>query len=196
MIRTGILALLALTLSVTALPLDAQKACTAKVKGFAGEKPILTLPDQYRSGFISAVLPDLKAQANGSAYDLEDLRPAKLVHSLHYWPVSTNGKNEHLWVVRFNTSEACGPHDSCPTYVISSSSKAIRNVLQGRESSGGAFGIAILPTEDHTRPELLFLSHLSAYETAVGCFVWNGSEYHSVTCTPECAHFLDTPRPH
>jgi hypothetical protein len=196
----GIFALVALTLQTAPLQLDAQTPCPAKVENFAGEKPILMLPNRDRDGIIGAVLPDLKAQANGSAYDLKDLRPAKLVHSLYYWPVSTNGKNEHLWVVRFNTPEACGPHGSCPSYVISSSSKGIRNVLQGREASfgtsaGGAGGIAILPTTNATHPELLFLSHISGFETAVGCFVWNGSEYRSVTCTPECAHFLDTPRP-
>jgi hypothetical protein len=194
MIRTGIFALLALTLPVTTLPLDAQSACSAKVENFAAEKPILTLPIRDRDGIIGVVRPDLKAQAIGSAYDLEDLRPAKLVHSLHYWPVSQNGKNEHLWVVRFNTPEACGPHDSCPSYVISSSSKGIRNVLQGT-SAGGAGAIAILPTANPTRPELLFLRHISAFETEVGCFVWNGSEYRSAPCTPECAHLLNTPRP-
>jgi hypothetical protein len=200
MIRTRILALLALTLSVTALPLDAQKACAAKVENFAGEKPILTLPGRYRDGIISAVLPDLKAQANGSAYDLEDLRPAKLAHSLHYWPIPANSRDEHLWVVRFNTPEACGPHDSCPSYVISLSSKGIRNVLQAPDGSfgggmGGAGVIAILPTVNASRPELLILSHISAYETAVSCFLWDRSGYRSATCTPECAHFLDTPRP-
>ena len=200
MIRTWILALLALTFSVTALPLDAQKACAAKVGNFAGEKPILTLPGRYRDGIISAVLPDLKAQANGSAYDLEDLQPAKLAHSLHYWPIPANSKEEHLWVVRFNTPEACGPHGSCPSYVVSSSSKGIRNVLQAADGSfgggmGGAGVIAILPTVNASRPELLILSHISAYETAVSCFLWDGSGYRSATCTPECAHFLDTPRP-
>jgi hypothetical protein len=145
LIRTWILALPALTLSVTVLTLDAQRACAAKVESFASEQPILTLPGRYRDGIIRAVLPDLKAQANGSAYDLEDLRPAKLAHSLHYWPIPGNSKEEHLWVVRFNTPEACGPHASCPSYVISSSSKGIRNVLQGRDpsfgtSAGGAGG--------------------------------------------------------
>ncbi len=200
MIRTGIFALVALTLQTGPLQLDAQRACPAKVDNFAGEKPILMLPNRDRDGIIGAVLPDLKAQANGSGYDPEDLRPAKLTHSLHYWPIPANGKEEHLWVVRFNTPEACGPHGSCPSYVVSSSSMGIRNVLQGREdsfgtSAGGAGGIAILPTANATHPELLFLSHISGFETAVGCFVWNGSEYRSVTCTPECAHFLDTPRP-
>ena len=200
MIRTWILALFAFTLSVTALPLDAQRACAAKVESFAGEKPILALPGRYRDSIISAVLPDLKARANGSAYDLEDLQPAKLAHSLHYWPIPANSKEEHLWVVRFNTPEACGPHDSCPSFVISISSKGIQNVLQGREASfgtsaGGAGGIAVLPNANAAHPELLFLSHISGFETAVSCFVWNGSEYHSVRCTPECAHFLDTPRP-
>jgi len=198
MIRRWILALLALTLSLTTLPLDAQTACAAKVDSFAGETPILTLPGRDRDGIISAVLPDLKAQANGSAYAIDDLRPAKLAHSLHYWPIPTNGKKERLWVVRFNTPEACGPHDSCPSYVISLSSKGIRNVLQGPDGAfgggmGGAGVIAILPTENASRPELLTLSHISAYETAVGCFVWNGNGYRSATCTPECAHFLDTP---
>jgi hypothetical protein len=200
MIRTRILALLALTLSGAALPLDAQKTCAAKVKDFAGEKPILTLPSRDRDGIIGVVLPELKAQANGSGYDLEDLRPAKLAHSLHYWPIPASSKDEHLWVVRFNTIQACGPHGGCPAYVISSNSKSVQNVLQGREpsfgtSAGGAFGIAILPTENPSHPELLFLSHISAFETAVGCFVWDGTGYHSATCTPECAHFLDTPRP-
>lgn len=194
MLRTGILALLAMTLPGASLPLDAQSACPAKVDSFADEKPILTLPARDRDGVIRAVQPDLKAQAIGSAYDLEDLRPARLVHSLHYWPVSPNGKNEHLWVVRFDTPAACGPHGSCPSYVISSSSKGIRNALQGT-NAGGAGAIAILPSANPTHPELLFLSHISAFETAVGCFVWNGSEYRSVTCAPECAHFLDTPRP-
>jgi hypothetical protein len=199
-IRTWILALPASTLSVTALPLDAQRACAAKVKNFEGEQPILTLPARYRDGIIRAVLPDLKAQANGSAYDLEDLRPAKLAHTLHYWQIPMNSKQEHLWVVRFNTPEACGPHASCPSYVISSSSKGLRNVLQGRDpsfgtSAGGAGGIAVLPTANAAHPELLFLSHISAFETAVGCFLWDGSGYRSATCTPECAHFLDTPRP-
>jgi hypothetical protein len=200
MLRKWILALPALTLSVMALPLDAQRACAAKVEDFAGERPILTLPGRDRDGIIRAVLPDLKAQANGSAYDLEDLRPAKLAHSLHYWPIPGNSKEEHLWVVRFNTPEACGPHDSCPSFVISISSKGIQNVLQGREASlgtsaGGAGGIAVLPNANAAHPELLFLSHISGFETAVSCFVWNGSEYHSVRCAPECAHFLDTPRP-
>jgi hypothetical protein len=194
MLRTGILALLAMTLPGASLPLDAQSACPAKVDSFAGEKPILTLPARDHDGIIRAVQPDLKAQAIGSAYDLDDLRPARLLHSLHYWPVFPNGKNEHLWVVRFNTPEACGPHGSCPSYVISSSSKGIRNVLQGT-NAGGAGAIAILTTANPTHPELLFLSHISAFETAVGCFVWNGSEYRSATCAPECAHFLDTPRP-
>ena len=88
MLRTGILALLAMTLPGTSLPLDAQSACPAKVDSFASEKPILTLPARDRDGIIRAVQPDLKAQAIGSGYDLEDLRPARLVHSLHYWPVS------------------------------------------------------------------------------------------------------------
>lgn len=200
MLRTGILALVAMTLPGSPLQLDAQSACTAKVENFGGEKPIGTLPGKYRDAIIGAVLPDLKAQANGSGYDPEDLRPAKLAYSLHYSTVSANSQGDHLWVVRFNTNQACGAHDGCPNYIISSSSKGIRNVLRGQESSfgtsaGGAFGIAILQTEDPTHPELLFLSHLSAYETAISCFRWNGSEYRSATCTPECAHFLDTPRP-
>jgi len=189
-----------LTLQTAPLQLDAQRACAAKVENFADEKPILMLPNRYRDGIIGAVLPDLQAQANGSGYDLEDLRPAKLAHSLHYWPIPANSKDEHLWVVRFNTTQACGPHDGCPAYIISSNSKSVRNVLQGREASfgtsaGGAEGIAILPTGDPIHPELLFLSHISGFETGVSCFVWNGSEYRSVPCTPECAHFLDTPRP-
>jgi hypothetical protein len=199
MFKTGIFALVALTLQTAPLQLDAQRVCPAKVENFAGEKSILMLPNRDRNGIIGAVLPDLKAQANGSGYDPEDLRPAKLAHSLHYWPIPTNSTEEHLWVVRFNTTQACGPHGSCPAYVISSNSKSVRSVLQGREASfgtsaGGAGGIAILPTANATHPELLFLSHISGFETAVGCFVWNGSEYRSVTCTPECAHFLDTPR--
>ena len=200
MLRTGILALLAMTIQAASLPLDAQNTCAAKVENFEGEKPIVTLPSKYRDGIIGAVLPDLKAQANGSGYDPEDLRPAKLAHSLHYWTVSANGEDEHLWVVRFNNTQACGPHGSCPAYVISSGSRGIRNVLQGRESSfgtsaGGAHGIAILPIGNPTHPELLFLSHISAHETAVGCFVWSDGKYRSTACAPECAHFLDTPRP-
>jgi hypothetical protein len=200
MIRTGIFALVALTLQTAPLQLDAQTPCPAKVENFAGEKPILMLPNRDRDGIIGAVLPDLKAQAYGSGYDPEDLRPAKLAHSLHYWPIPANSKEEHLWVVRFNTTQACGPHGSCPAYVISSNSKSVRNVLQGREASfgtsaGGAGGIAILPTANATHPELLFLSHNSGFETGVSCFAWNSGEYHSVPCTPECAHFLDTPLP-
>ena len=130
MLRTGNLALLAMTLQAASLPLDAQSTCAAKVENFEGEKPIVTLPSKYRDGIIGAVLPDLKAQANGSGYDPEDLRPAKLSHSLQYWTVSANGEDEHLWVVRFNNTQACGPQGSCPAYVISSGSKGIRNVLK------------------------------------------------------------------
>jgi hypothetical protein len=200
MLRTGILALVTMTLPASSLQLDAQSACTAKVESFGGEKPIGTLPIKYRDGIIAAVLPDLKAQANGSGYDPEDLRPAKLAYSLHYSPVSTSSQGEQLWVVRFNTKQACDAHDGCASYVVSSNSKGIRNILRGREgsfgtSAGGAFGIAILQTEEPAYPELLFLSHLSAYETAVSCFAWSGSEYRSAPCTPECAHFMDTPRP-
>jgi hypothetical protein len=197
MLRTGILALLAMTLQAASLPLDAQCTCAVKVENFEGEKPIVTLPSKYRDGIIGVVLPDLKAHANGSGYDPEDLRPAKLAHSLHYWTVSANGQDEHLWVVRFNNTQACGPHGSCPAYVISSNSNSVRSVLQGREASFGtsAGGIAILPATNATYPELLFLSHISAYETAVGCFVWSDGKYRSTACTPECAHFLDTPRP-
>jgi hypothetical protein len=200
MFRTGILALVALTLQTPPLQLEAQNACAAKVENFIDEKPILMLSQRDRDGIIDAVLPDLKAQANGSGYDQKDLRPAKLAHSLHYWPISTDSKDEHLWVVRFNTTQACGPHNGCPAYVIRSNPKSVRNVLQGREASfgmsaGGAEGIAVLPTTNATHPELLFLSHISGFETAVGCFVWNGKEYRSVPCAPECAHFLDTPRP-
>jgi len=200
MFRTGILALLAVTLQATHLQLNGHTACTAKVESFAGEKPIIALPSKYRDGIIGAILPDLKAEANGSGYDPEDLRPAKLVHSLHYWQVSTNSQGEQLWVVRFNTKQACDAHDGCNSYVVSSNATGVRNLLQGREpsfgtSAGGAFGIAILPTGDPTHPELLFLSHISAYETAVGCFAWSGGKYRSAPCKPECAHFLDTPRP-
>jgi hypothetical protein len=187
-------------LHLASLQLDAQSACAAKVESFAGEKPIATLSARYRDGIISAVLPDLRSQASASGYDLEDLRPSNLAHSLHYWPVSTNSQGEQLWVVRFNTTQACGPHNSCPAYVISSSSKGIVNVLQGRDASfgmsaGGASGIAILPTADATQPELLFLSHISGYETAVGCFMWKDGKYRSGPCSSECAHFLDSPRP-
>jgi hypothetical protein len=198
--RTGIWALLILTLHSASPQLEAQSACIAKVESFANEKPILMLPNKYRDGIISAVLPDLQAAANASGYDSEDLRPAKLAHSLHYWPVSESDPNTHLWVVRFTSAQACGPHGNCPSYVISSSSRGVLNVLQGRDSSfgtsaGGAFGIAILPTGDANHPELLFLGHISGYETAVGCFVWSGGQYRFAPCTPECAHFLDTPPP-
>lgn len=137
MIRTGIFALVALTLQTAPLQLDAQTPCRAKVENFAAEKPILMLPNRDRNGIIGAVLPDLKGQAYRSDYDPEDLRPARLAHSLHYWPIPANSKEEHLWVVRFNTTQACGPHGSCPAYVISSNSKTVRNVLQGREASFG-----------------------------------------------------------
>lgn len=192
--------MLALTLPATSFQLDAQNGCAAKVESFASEKPILTLPSRYRDGIIGAVLPDLKAQANASGYDAEDLPPAKLADSLSYWPVPVSSRGEHLWVVRFNTAQACDRHDGCATYIISSSSKGIRNIVRGAEASlgasaGGEAGIAILLTANATRPELLFLSHLSAYETAVSCFRWTHSEYRSVTCASECAHFLDTPRP-
>jgi hypothetical protein len=200
MFRTGILTLVAFTLQAAPLPLNAQNTCKAKVDSFAKERPVLTLPNHYRDGIIRVVLPDLKADANGSGYDPKDLRPAKLAHSLHYWPVSTSNQNEHLWIVRFFTAQACGPHDNCPSYLISANAKGVRNVLQGSEafrtSAGGAGGIAILPAGNSAHPELLFLSHISAFETAVGCFVWTDEKYHPVPCTPECAHFLDSPRPH
>jgi hypothetical protein len=200
MIRTGISALLAILLSTSSVQIDAQTACRAKVETFAGEKPILTLPAHYRDGIISAVLPNLKADANASGYDLNDLQPAKLARSLHYWPVPANGTDEHMWVVRFTTRQACGPHDSCSSYLIGSDAKGVRNILQDRSgspgtSAGGAEGIAILPTGNPTHPELLFLSHISGFETAVSCFDWNGSAYRSVGCSPECAHFLDSHRP-
>jgi hypothetical protein len=189
-----------LTLHAASLQLEAQSACPAKVESFAGEKPILTLPKKYRDGILSAVLPDLRTDANASGYDLEDLRYARLADSLQYWPVSASQQNEHLWVVRYTTTQACGPHDSCPSYVVSSGSNGVRNVLKGRESSfgtsaGGASGIAILPAWNAAHPELLFLSHISGYETAVSCFIWNGGEYRSAPCAAECAHFLDSPRP-
>lgn len=197
MFRTGILTLLAVTLQSASLPLNAQSTCAAKVEYFGNEKPILTLSKRYRDGIIKAVLPDLKDQANASGYDPEDLQSAKLAHSLSYWPVPVSSPGEHLWVVRFDTAQACDRHDGCATYIISSTSKGFRNVVRGSDgaSAGGAAGIAILPTANAARPELLFLSHLSAFETAVSCFRWTHSEYRSVTCTPECAHFLDTPRP-
>ena len=197
MFRTAILTLVAVTLQATPLPLNAQSTCAAKVEYFGNEKPILTLSKRYRDVVIKAVLPDLEAQANASGYDAQDLRPTSLSRSLHYWQVPMSSRDEHLWVVRFNTPQACGPHDGCATYIVSSTSKGIRNVVRGSDgaSAGGAAGIAILPTANAARPELLFLSHLSAYETAVSCFRWTHSEYHSVSCTPVCAHFLDTPRP-
>src|SRR5271168_3112590 len=130
MFRTGILTLVAVTLQATPIPLDAQSACAAKAEYFGGEKPILTLSGPYRDGIIKAVLPDLRAQANASGYDPQDLQPAKLVHSLSYWPVPVSSRGEHLWVVRFNIAQACDLHDGCATYIISASSKGIRNVLQ------------------------------------------------------------------
>jgi hypothetical protein len=200
MIRTGISALLIILLSTASIPLNAQSACRANVETFAGEKPILTLPARYRDGIIGAVLPNLKADANASGYDLNDLQPAKLAHSLYYWPIPANGTDEHMWVVRFTTRQACGPHNGCPSYLVSSNAKGVWNILQDRSgspgtSAGGAEGIAILPTGNSTHPELLFLSHISGFETAVNCFDWNGSGYRSVSCSPECAHFLDSRRP-
>lgn len=201
MFRTAIGAFLILTLHATSLQLVAQSTCPAKVESFAGEKPILLLPKRYREGIIGAVLPDLNADANGSGYDLEDLRRAKLMRSLQYWPILTNQSHEHLWVVRYTSFQACGPHGNCPSYVISADSNRVHNVLKGRDSSfgtsaGGAQGVAVLPSVDTAHPELLFLSHISAFETAVGCFRWNGSGYRTASCTAECAHFLDSPRPH
>jgi hypothetical protein len=73
MLRTGILALVAMTLP----QLHAQSACTAKAESFGGEKPIGTLSVKYRDGIIAAVLPDLKAQANGSGYEPEDSETRK-----------------------------------------------------------------------------------------------------------------------
>jgi hypothetical protein len=200
MLRTALFALLAESLQALPLQLDAQSVCTAKIESFVSEKPILTMPSSSREGVIGAVLPDLRAQANDFGYDLKDLQPTKLAHSLHYWPLSAS-TDERLWIVRFVTPTSCGPHDSCPSYVVGSHSKSIRNLLQGRDASfgtsaGGASGIAILPVGDRTHPELLFLSHISAYETAVGCFAWTDDRYRSAPCSPEYAHFLDTPRPH
>jgi hypothetical protein len=78
MIRTGISALFVILLSSPLVQLDAQTACRAKVESFAGEKPILTLPARDRDGVIGAVSPNLKADANASGYDLNDLQPSKL----------------------------------------------------------------------------------------------------------------------
>jgi hypothetical protein len=198
--RTSIWILFALTFHAASPRVEAQYSCPAKVESFAGEKPILTLPAKYRDGIIGVVLPDLMANANASGYEPEDLRPAKLLHNLTYLSVSTSQANDRLWIVRFNTHQACGAHDGCPSYILSSSSTGVRNLFEGHDSSsgtsaGGAAGIAILPERNTAHPELLFLNHLSAFETAVGCFVWNKGKYHATPCSAECAHFMDTSRP-
>lgn len=173
--------------------------CQAKIDDLRGAKPITVLPAAQQLRIVDALLADVTRFYRIVGGDPQNLQPDRLRDLLQFETIPGGRASEQLMIVRLVDS-SCGANDNCLAYVISMTPSGVQSVLVGRnpsfgQSAGGASEVGILQMSGSTHPELLFLSHVSAFEVAVVCFTWNGSRYVNVRCPQECAHFLDRPRP-
>ena len=187
-----------MALSFSANP-QTSRACDAKMDSFTTAKPIATLPPGERSSIMTTLSPEIRAFQKIGGGDETELRPERLSRLLHYTAVGIANPAYRLIVVRL-VDQTCGAHFNCVAFVLKLDSMGATNVLKGRDaalphSPGGADFLGVLPRAESNYPDLLFASHISAFESAVSCFTWQSGRYVYTPCTPECAHFLDRPRP-
>jgi hypothetical protein len=199
MVGPGIIALYISGLLGSQILSESSIRCEAQIDNFINSKPIAVLPTGERSQIGQALLPDVTRSYRIGGGKPNKIRPDGLKELLRFKVIAGGRSGEQLMIVRV-VDDSCGAQDNCGAYVISLTPAGARSVLVGRdpsfgESAGGASGFGILQQPGSSYPELLFLSHISAFETAIECFTWNGSRYVYGSCTPECAHFLDRPRP-
>ncbi len=172
--------------------------CQATIADFASAKPIAALPTGERAAIVNALLPDLSRFYKLVGGNTEDLQRGRLQGLLQFTVIPGGRAGERLMAARL-VNDSCGAHFNCVTYVISQTSAGARSVLVGRdpsfgESAGGASGVGILRKLGSSYPDLLFLAHISAHETAISCFTWQGNHYVHAPCMPECAHLTDQPQ--
>jgi hypothetical protein len=174
--------------------------CQAKIEDFANAKPILRLPAGEAAEIVHALLPDVSRYYKRVGGNADNLQPDRLPALLWFTAIPGGRAGERLMVVRL-VDDSCGAHFNCVAYVISfTPAGGARSALVGRdpsfgEGAGGASDVGVLQKSGSSYPDLLFLAHISAFETAVSCFTWQVNRYMHGPCTPECAHFLDQPQP-
>jgi hypothetical protein len=196
--KISLLCLFSLMLTAQLQPQSSVR-CQAKIEDFGSAKPIATLPTGERSTIVRALLPDIGRFYKVVGGNPDDLQPERLQRLLRFTIIPGGRAGERLMLARL-AGDSCGAHFNCVTYVISFTSAGTRSVLAGRdpsfgESAGGTSGVGILQKPGSSYPDLLFLAQLSAFETATSCFTWQVDHYAHGACPPECAHFLDQPRP-
>lgn len=171
--------------------------CPARIDHFSGAKRVIELPRGEASEIVRALSPEISRFYRIGGGDARNLRPERLERLLQFTPVPGGRTGERLMVVRL-VDDSCGAHFNCVAYVIAVSPAGAKSILIGRESlgesAGGAADLGIIRRSGSAYPDLLFISHASAYEAPISCFIWKVNHYTYVPCAPECAHFLDQPR--
>ena len=172
-------------------------SCDAELEYLTDAKPIAGLPKAQREQIMHVLLPDLRRFYKLVGGDSSNLELENLQKLLHFKAIPGGTGGEQLMVARL-VDDSCGVHQNCVTYVVSLKSAGTRSILAGRnpsfgENAGGAWGVGILARHDSSHPMLLFLAHISAPETAVSCFKWQGDHYMNMACPAECNNFPGAP---
>lgn len=194
-------ALLVLCTAGQALPQSSDARCTAKVESLINVETINGLAPAERSKVLHALADDMVEMGK---QDIARTDRSVAAYSryfarwLEFATVPGGQPGERLLLVRYDSHTVCGAYENCPTWIVGLTRSGARSLVPWRPSMGtsatGAWGVAIQQQPRNSYPELMLLTHLDAYQTAVACYRNNGKNYIAVKCSPQCAHFLDKPR--
>ena len=197
----GLLALCALGQAAAPQTSGADERCAAKVESLIDAETIHGLAPADRSHVLHALADDVVEMGKQDIARTERSAAAYRQYFatwLEFAEVPGSGPGERLLLVRYDSNTVCGAYENCPTWIVGLTRSGARSLVPWRPGMGssatGAWGVATQKQSGESYPELMFLTHLDAYQTAVACYRSNGKYYIAGECSPQCAHFLDKPR--
>ncbi|TCK74249.1 hypothetical protein [Acidipila rosea] len=118
---------------------------------------------------------------------------------LEYKEITGGAPDGRLLLLRYSSNTLCGSSDNCPVWVVElmqgkkGASRAV-SLIHWRPGFGtsaeGSWAVATPIGAKPEFPELMFLTHLSRYQTGVHCYRKIGKLYMKVACSPDCAEVI------
>jgi hypothetical protein len=122
-------------------------------------------------------------QGRAHEFDLSPEEIAEAKWDLHVKEVVTAGGK--LLLIQGWGMQLCGATGNCAVWALDEKNRLIL------ETSGN--GIRLLRTIHHRRPSILMYEHMSAFQTGLTWYSYDGSRYRPVSCGVET--YGDTARP-
>lgn len=142
-----------------------------------GEQPfpvrISNLPLSRQKAILQALEPGIQRRAK--EFDLDPEEIAEVRRELFMREVSTRAGT--LLLIQSWGTPLCGATGNCAVWVLDSENRMVLET--------GGNGIRVLRRAHHGPPSILIYTHMSAFQTGLTLYSFDGSQYRQVSCQVE-----------